>query len=407
MSINTPPNPNVDTFNNLYWFSGDDSLTQSQADLRYLKFPVAQGTENLKQISVDGIATFTNDIIQSSSETNNITQQTIDTNSNQNTLRKTFIYGDLQLKRPTSDNGGAFWLWDVGSGISGFFSQLYQTGTTLVYYNKSNTGSHSFWNLTSGGGQVNTLNFTDTNMTISTTNPPTCNASSAILTSDSSNKIPSTAWVKSVVSSGNTTYTIQYTSTQSITLPTNCIGISVRCIGQGGNAGVSNDGNGGTWGAGGSGGGGGTVYSLGIIPLYAGTVLQLNFAGYTEILLTTFGSASLCRANVGGTGGNSSGSNGGVGGAGGGSANLNTTYGDWSTKVGSTGATGGSNLSFQNYALIPSTAGSPVGIIFSDTNFGCGQRWGSAGGINAPQDPPYPPIAKATGVCYITYYIKN
>jgi hypothetical protein len=62
------------------------------------------------------------------------------------------------------------------------------------------------------------------------------------------------------------------------------------------------------------------------------------------------------------------------------------------------------NLSNQNYALIPSTAGSPVGIIFSDTAFGCGQRWGSAGGINAPTEPPIP---KPTGVCYITYYIKN
>jgi hypothetical protein len=143
---------------------------------------------------------------------------------------------------------------------------------------------------------------------------------------------------------------------------------------------------------------------MGIMPLYAGTVLQLNFAGYTEILLTTFGSVSLCRANIGGNGSNGSGSNGGAGGAGGSATNLNTTYGDWSTKIGGTGQLGGSNLSFQNYAQIPSTAGSPVGIIFSDTNFGCGQRWGSAGGINAPTDPPIP---KPTGVCYITYYLKN
>jgi len=214
------------------------------------------------------------------------------------------------------------------------------------------------------------------------------------------NTVQTTAF-SGVVSS--TTYTVQYTSTQSITLPTNCIGIGVRCIGQGGTAGVSSDGNAGTWGAGGSGGGGGTVYNMGIIPLYAGTVIQLNFAGYTEILLTTFGSVSLCRANVGGSGGNGSGSNGGVAGGGGGSSNLNTTYGDWSTKIGSNGIAGGSNLSNQNYALIPSTAGSPVGIIFSDTAFGCGQRWGS-GGINAPQNPPIP---KPTGVCYITYYIKN
>jgi hypothetical protein len=36
-------------------------------------------------------------------------------------------------------------------------------------------------------------------MTIGTTNPPTCSASSTIATSDNSTKIPSTAWVKSVL----------------------------------------------------------------------------------------------------------------------------------------------------------------------------------------------------------------
>lgn len=57
MSVNNPPNPNVATFNNLYWISSDTSLTQSQADLRYLKFPVAQGTENLQAINVNGTLT--------------------------------------------------------------------------------------------------------------------------------------------------------------------------------------------------------------------------------------------------------------------------------------------------------------------------------------------------------------
>lgn len=58
MSVNQPPSPNVDTFNNLYWISGDTALTQGQADLRYLKWPVAQGTENLQTINVNGAANF-------------------------------------------------------------------------------------------------------------------------------------------------------------------------------------------------------------------------------------------------------------------------------------------------------------------------------------------------------------
>jgi hypothetical protein len=57
MSTNTPPNPNVDTFNTLYWKTGSGQLTIEEADLRYLKFPVAQGTENLQTTNVNGILT--------------------------------------------------------------------------------------------------------------------------------------------------------------------------------------------------------------------------------------------------------------------------------------------------------------------------------------------------------------
>jgi microcystin-dependent protein len=57
MSVNIPPNPNVSTFNNLYWIQGDNSLTTAEGDLRYLKFPVAQGTENLQTTNVNGVLT--------------------------------------------------------------------------------------------------------------------------------------------------------------------------------------------------------------------------------------------------------------------------------------------------------------------------------------------------------------
>ena len=42
MSSQLPPNPNLSTFNNQYWISADQTLTQSEADLLYLKFPVSQ-----------------------------------------------------------------------------------------------------------------------------------------------------------------------------------------------------------------------------------------------------------------------------------------------------------------------------------------------------------------------------
>jgi len=62
MSVNIPPEPNVNTFNNLYWIQGDVPLTTAEGDLRYLKFPVAQGTENLQAINVNGIANFNDDV---------------------------------------------------------------------------------------------------------------------------------------------------------------------------------------------------------------------------------------------------------------------------------------------------------------------------------------------------------
>ena len=69
MSVNIPPDPNVNTFNNLYWIQGDVPLTTAEGDLRYLKFPVAQGTENLQAINVNGIANFNDDITVANSTT--------------------------------------------------------------------------------------------------------------------------------------------------------------------------------------------------------------------------------------------------------------------------------------------------------------------------------------------------
>jgi hypothetical protein len=65
MSVNIPPNPNVATFNNLYWINfdiGSDGLTEAEADLLYLKFPVAQGTEDLQAITINGLTTANDDI---------------------------------------------------------------------------------------------------------------------------------------------------------------------------------------------------------------------------------------------------------------------------------------------------------------------------------------------------------
>ena len=149
-------------------------------------------------LGVTGLSTFNNDIIQSNSEVNNITQQTLDTNTNQNTLRKTYIYGDLQLRKPTNQNGGAIWLYDVANASSGSFTQFYQSGPTMYYYNKVNSGQHKFYNLTNTATEANPLTMDYLNMTIATVNPPTCSATQPLAT-DSSTKIPTTAWVQSAI----------------------------------------------------------------------------------------------------------------------------------------------------------------------------------------------------------------
>ena len=58
MSVHKPPIPDVATFNNLYWLISDTHFTIPDLDLLYLKYPVAQGTEDLQSINVNGAAAF-------------------------------------------------------------------------------------------------------------------------------------------------------------------------------------------------------------------------------------------------------------------------------------------------------------------------------------------------------------
>jgi len=58
MANYTPPTENLPIFDSFVFLSGDIPLTQNQADKRYLRYPNAQGTENLQAINVGGNATF-------------------------------------------------------------------------------------------------------------------------------------------------------------------------------------------------------------------------------------------------------------------------------------------------------------------------------------------------------------
>ncbi len=58
MSIYSPPTQNVAIFDTELFKTSDKSITQGEADKRYLRFPIAQGTETLQTIAVNGVATF-------------------------------------------------------------------------------------------------------------------------------------------------------------------------------------------------------------------------------------------------------------------------------------------------------------------------------------------------------------
>lgn len=84
MSSYSPPIENVAIFDTINFSAGETVLTQAAADKRYLRFPNAQGTENLQAIVVNGQADFksTVDINTSLGQTSTTSLSINDTTSN-------------------------------------------------------------------------------------------------------------------------------------------------------------------------------------------------------------------------------------------------------------------------------------------------------------------------------------
>lgn len=491
MAEYSPPIENLPIFDKLVFLSGDEYITQNQADKRYLRYPNAQGTENLQAINVGGTSNFNeeanfNDVLKSklqlqvidSTASGAITESVVLANvatgnrivyilnPNNNAYNKLtqpndnlMVYGDvidsvgaLTIAPWSSTCNGLRMTQDtvmLGSGgTADNPTHRINTDTTQLLLTSSNLkvdGNITSINASAANRQVTASYYNVTDITANLTgtqiyqNVQTCfldnNAATnggftfACNNSSGSQQTPFSVFATTVqsnknflinglgnylqfpdgtqqftaaVTSTNKTYTTRYTTSTSITLPVGTVGISVRCIGCGGNAGAPDDGNGGSWGAGGSGGGGVTVFNQGTIPFIEGTVLQINITStYTEITNTTLG-ASVCRANCGGNGGNASASTGGTFGVGGSTWTVNSAYCDWSGKSGSNGTVGASNIGFDQ-PLYPTTAGTTPCVPFSDTQYGCGQRWnGPQGSLNSYQGAAIP---KPSGVCYITYYL--
>jgi hypothetical protein len=262
MSVNTPPNPNVATFNNLYWIIDDAALTTAEANKKYLKFPVAQGAETLKAITVTGLANFnlnttfsaTSNIIQTASS--KILQQPATTgypNPTTNVLNRT----DIRTSIGSSTLGSFQIIESVGSHIIEFnanainntYDPIVNAGDSvistvndgnLVLTNSTGTATNGIrldsdkLQLGFGGAvdtPTNNITFNTANgvtvngiTTLSSLTPPVSSQTIPIAT-DSSTKMPTTAWVQSAITaapakipiaasgSANVTYYPTFTTT--------------------------------------------------------------------------------------------------------------------------------------------------------------------------------------------------
>ncbi len=115
MSIYSPPTQDLPIFDKLVFQQSEEYITQGDADKRYLRFPNAQGTENLAQINVNGSATFNSTV--------NITSTVPPTSS--------------QIIPATTDNSTNIpttaWVQSlVGSYLNSVYTILYDTGQTIT-----------------------------------------------------------------------------------------------------------------------------------------------------------------------------------------------------------------------------------------------------------------------------------
>jgi hypothetical protein len=219
------------------------------------------------------------------------------------------------------------------SGSSG------SSGTITLDTNNS-SGNGNIYLKTNGGNNV-TIN--SNNLTISTVNPPTQSAVQPN-SNDSSNKIPTTAWVQSAISSGSSlsVYSVSYTSNQTVVTPTNCRYIDIQLIGYGGNAGVNAVGPPVYYGGSGS---GGNLARISGCPMEGGVTLTLTFnststTGFSQLQYTN---ASGVLVNLARVYNGSQGDNGVISGnAAGATPNttaslVNTTLGTWFSAFGTAG----------------------------------------------------------------------
>jgi len=492
MADYNPPIENLPIFDPLLFRIGDEFITQNDADNRYLRYPNAQGTENLQTINVNGVATFntivkskeqlqlldttpagttTECLVGANSTTNNRfalvlnpvsgaygglclandnllvsgdsagiglnqpltietwstvtngvrisdseviigcggtahypTNSLVTTPSGTNLYGSTFVYNNILMNASLSTNRqistGYLNLNPVTGSPGATGTQIYQSNTASYWDNNTNGGTITFATNTTGGVQVLPLNITST--FVETNLPFKINTLGNYLQFPDGTQ-QTTAY--SATATGKT-YSTEYTSSATIPLPANLIGISIRLVGKGGLAGTNNDAGGSLWNSGGSGGGASMCISQTILSITTGSLSLTinNSAGQSSFI--SYNGVELCRAYNGNNGGSASSGSAGLAGSAQISGSANTNAGTWLISTGSAGIAGSINLPFQDCSVVPQSAGKPNAIITTGTSNdavrGCGQRYSAIGVNNQCQTPS--PLPQG-GSAIITYYL--
>jgi hypothetical protein len=298
-------------------------------------------------------------------------------------------------------NTGYLNLIPITGGPTATGTTIYQSNATSYWDNNVNGGTVTFATNTVGGTQVIIMNMTPTY--VDTNLPFKINVLGNFLQfPDGTQQF--TAYTGAIT---NKTYSVEYTTTQSITIPANCVGISVRLVGKGGLAGSNNDAGGNLWNSGGSGGGASMCITQTILSITTGNLSLTinNSSGQSSFI--SYNSVELCRAYNGNNGGSASSGSAGVAGSAQLAGSANTNAGTWLISTGSAGIAGSINLPFQDCSVVPQSAGKPNAILTTGTSNdivrGCGQRYSAIGVNNQCQTPS--PLPQG-GSAIITYYLK-
>ena len=212
----------LNIFNPIYFENDTTLLTIDYANKHYLKYPVAQGLETLQQIIVNGTATMNDSVeiqtnygssaLRSLTISDNTTNQGLDIRPNaNNTNNPSVVSGEIVVETLGTQNAETLTLTTTSTN----YSAVKIASNSVSIGAGGNTSTPTTSVSVNGSNGLVSINGID--LSFNTTNPPTCNASSTIVLSDDSNKLPSTAWVRDYVASAIPTPPITFVSTASTT----------------------------------------------------------------------------------------------------------------------------------------------------------------------------------------------